>query len=264
MMDPVTVGALSIAAIFLLILLGFHIGVALAAVSFTGVYLITGKCDGGAEHPADDGLQRGDGLRLRGVPALRPDGALRHHGRRHPGPVQCREAQFFLGRVKGGMGIATVIANAVFAAITGVSVASAAVFSKIAYPEMKRLKYDEVRPGDRGGERDPRDADSALGPDDRLRRGHRAVDRKAVRRRHRPRAGGDRRPVAERSGLGRIDPGMVGREAGATGAPVSRSHARAGRVLAVFLLIAPGAGRDLGRALHADRGGGHGGAGGSC
>lgn len=45
-------------------------------------------------------------------------------------------AQVFLGRVRGGIGIATVFANAVFAAITGVSVASAAVFSKIALPEM--------------------------------------------------------------------------------------------------------------------------------
>jgi tripartite ATP-independent transporter DctM subunit len=51
-------------------------------------------------------------------------------------------AQFFLGRIKGGIGIATVIANAIFAAITGVSVASAAVFSKIAFPEMERLQYD--------------------------------------------------------------------------------------------------------------------------
>ena len=46
------------------------------------------------------------------------------------------------GRIRGGIGIATVIANAVFAAITGVSVASAAVFSKLAIPEMERLDYD--------------------------------------------------------------------------------------------------------------------------
>src|SRR3990167_2454149 len=44
--------------------------------------------------------------------------------------------------IRGGLGIATVFANAVFAAITGVSVASAAVFSKIALPEMERLHYD--------------------------------------------------------------------------------------------------------------------------
>jgi len=51
-------------------------------------------------------------------------------------------AQVLLGRVRGGIGIATVFADAVFAAITGVSVASAAVFSKIALPEMERLQYD--------------------------------------------------------------------------------------------------------------------------
>jgi tripartite ATP-independent transporter DctM subunit len=51
-------------------------------------------------------------------------------------------AQALLGRVRGGIGIATVFANAVFAAITGVSVASAAVFSKVALPEMERLNYD--------------------------------------------------------------------------------------------------------------------------
>jgi tripartite ATP-independent transporter DctM subunit len=51
-------------------------------------------------------------------------------------------AQVVLGRVRGGIGIATVFANAVFAAITGVSVASAAVFSKVALPEMQRLHYD--------------------------------------------------------------------------------------------------------------------------
>jgi tripartite ATP-independent transporter DctM subunit len=51
-------------------------------------------------------------------------------------------AQVMFGRVRGGIGIATIIANAIFAAITGVSVASAAIFSKIAIPEMERLNYD--------------------------------------------------------------------------------------------------------------------------
>lgn len=47
-----------------------------------------------------------------------------------------------LKKVRGGVGIATVLANAVFAAITGVTVASAAVFTKIALPQMLRLKYN--------------------------------------------------------------------------------------------------------------------------
>jgi tripartite ATP-independent transporter DctM subunit len=43
--------------------------------------------------------------------------------------------------VRGGLGIATVFANAVFAAVTGISIASAAVFTKVAVPEMIRLGY---------------------------------------------------------------------------------------------------------------------------
>jgi tripartite ATP-independent transporter DctM subunit len=52
-----------------------------------------------------------------------------------------RAAQRIFGRVYGGLGVATVAANAVFAAITGISIASAAIFSKIAVPEMVRQGY---------------------------------------------------------------------------------------------------------------------------
>jgi tripartite ATP-independent transporter DctM subunit len=52
-----------------------------------------------------------------------------------------RAAQLIFGRVRGGLGVATVAANAMFAAITGISIASAAIFSKIAVPEMVRQGY---------------------------------------------------------------------------------------------------------------------------
>jgi C4-dicarboxylate transporter DctM subunit len=45
-------------------------------------------------------------------------------------------------RIPGRLAIATVLANAVFAFVTGVSIAAAAAFSRIAYPEMKRYGYD--------------------------------------------------------------------------------------------------------------------------
>jgi tripartite ATP-independent transporter DctM subunit len=50
-------------------------------------------------------------------------------------------AQRIFGRVYGGLGVATVAANAVFAAITGISIAAAAIFTKIAVPEMVRHGY---------------------------------------------------------------------------------------------------------------------------
>ena len=52
-----------------------------------------------------------------------------------------RAAQTIFGRIYGGLGIATVAANAVFAAITGISIAAAAIFTKIAVPEMVRQGY---------------------------------------------------------------------------------------------------------------------------
>jgi tripartite ATP-independent transporter DctM subunit len=50
-------------------------------------------------------------------------------------------AQSLLRRIRGGLGMATVAANAVFAAVTGISIASAAVFTKVAVPEMVRHGY---------------------------------------------------------------------------------------------------------------------------
>ncbi len=44
--------------------------------------------------------------------------------------------------VPGRLAVATVLANAIFAFVTGVSIAAAAAFSRIAYPEMKRHGYD--------------------------------------------------------------------------------------------------------------------------
>ena len=47
-----------------------------------------------------------------------------------------------MSRIPGRLAIATVFANAVFAFVTGVSIAAAAAFSRIAYPEMKKHGYD--------------------------------------------------------------------------------------------------------------------------
>jgi C4-dicarboxylate transporter DctM subunit len=45
--------------------------------------------------------------------------------------------------IPGRMAAATVLANAGFASVSGVAIASAATFSRIAYPEMRRLGYDK-------------------------------------------------------------------------------------------------------------------------
>ncbi|MEL0105970.1 MAG: TRAP transporter large permease [Rhodospirillales bacterium] len=46
-----------------------------------------------------------------------------------------------LKRLPGRLAVATVLGNAIFSFVTGVSIASAAAFSRIAYPQMKRFGY---------------------------------------------------------------------------------------------------------------------------
>ena len=140
MIDPVTVGALSIAAIFILILAGFHIGVALAVVSFSGVYLITGKFRVAASILQTTAYNGVNDYIFAVIPLFVVMGLFATQSGATRDLFDAAEA--LLRRVRGGVGAATVIANAIFAAITGVSVASAAVFSKLAIPEMNRLGYD--------------------------------------------------------------------------------------------------------------------------
>ena len=54
-----------------------------------------------------------------------------------------RSANAFLGHLRGGLGIATIAACGGFAAICGSSVATAATFSRVAYPEMRRYGYPQ-------------------------------------------------------------------------------------------------------------------------
>src|SRR6187399_1811641 len=54
-----------------------------------------------------------------------------------------RAANTFVGHWRGGLGIATIGACGAFAAISGSSVATAATFSAVAYPEMRRFGYPQ-------------------------------------------------------------------------------------------------------------------------
>ncbi|MBO0765302.1 MAG: TRAP transporter large permease [Hyphomicrobiaceae bacterium] len=140
-MDPITIGVGSLVVVTVLILLGMHIGVALAITSFVGVYLIGGMrssvpmsmlANTSYNAIADYVFAVIPLFVLMGLLAMAA-GATRE---------LFQAARAMLGRTGGGVGIATVVANAIFAAVTGVSVASAAIFSRLAVPEMNRLNYN--------------------------------------------------------------------------------------------------------------------------
>ena len=62
-------------------------------------------------------------------------------------------ARRWVGWVPGGLAVATVFATAGFAAVSGASTATAAVFSRVAIPDMLRNRYDRRMNSrcDRGG-----------------------------------------------------------------------------------------------------------------
>ena len=51
-------------------------------------------------------------------------------------------ARTWLGKVRGGLLYTTVVANTLFGAVSGIPAAGNVVFSKIAYPELKKNGYD--------------------------------------------------------------------------------------------------------------------------
>ena len=55
-----------------------------------------------------------------------------------------RAAYSFIGHLKGGLAMATILACAGFGAICGSSIATAATFAKVAYPSMRRFGYKDT------------------------------------------------------------------------------------------------------------------------
>lgn len=139
-MDPTTIGFISIAVLIVMILMGFHIGVALSTVSLATLCIMRGSFDIGTSMLVTTAYS---GV-MDYVFAVIPLFVLMGLAATESGAIRelFDASQIMLRGVRGGLGIATVIANAIFAAITGVSVASAAVFSRLAIPEMQRLNYD--------------------------------------------------------------------------------------------------------------------------
>lgn len=139
-MDPLTLGLLSIAVLVVLILLGFHIAVALSLTSFGVLYLLTGKFRVAVTVLETTSYSAIMDYVFAVIPFFVLMGLLTTASGATSELFQAAERM--TRRVAGGLGISTVIANTVFAAITGVSVASAAVFSKVAVPEMEKLNYN--------------------------------------------------------------------------------------------------------------------------
>jgi C4-dicarboxylate transporter DctM subunit len=137
-MSDLTLGFLAIGVMLTFIVLGMHIGVALIVTSFAAVWVlrspeIAARFVGAASNDAIRDYLFGV------VPLFVLMGMFVSVS--GVGRDTFDVFQWLLRRLRGGLGLATVGANAVFAAITGISIASASVFTKVAVPEMIRHGY---------------------------------------------------------------------------------------------------------------------------
>jgi tripartite ATP-independent transporter DctM subunit len=138
-MTGIEVGLFSIVAILILIYAGMYVPVALGLVSFTAVWYLRGSLEAptylvtlAASNSLEDYV-------FGVIPLFVVMGLVVSHA--GMGRDIYQVANQLLRKVRGGLGVATVAANAAFAAITGVSIASASVFTRVAVPEMMRFGY---------------------------------------------------------------------------------------------------------------------------
>ena len=137
-MDPLTVGYVCIAALFLLLFAGVPVGIAMAVVGAAGMYFGVG---------IDFMLGQ-----LRSLPyavtsnyayAVLPLFVLMGIFAELAGLTESifRAADIWLRRVRGGLYQAVVVGSAIFAAISGSTIVNAVVFTRVAFPEMMKYGY---------------------------------------------------------------------------------------------------------------------------
>ncbi len=142
-MFEVNTAILLIVSLVVLVAIGVHIAIALGMSSALGIFLVTGA-DIHAFHSVQAMLAATAYEAIRAyVFAVIPLFMLMGEFIGKSGTVTdvYRGINRLLHRIPGRLAIATVVGNALFSFVTGVSIASAAAFSRIAYPEMKRHGY---------------------------------------------------------------------------------------------------------------------------
>ncbi len=136
---PIEVGIYSLIAMVILVLLGMPIAIVLMSLSYLGIWIIRS-----GEFMAINtlGLAASSGVasyEFGVIPLFIMMGLILEKA--DVGRDAFSVAATLTRKIRGGLGMATVFANALFACIVGSSVASAAVFSRIAAPAMVAHGY---------------------------------------------------------------------------------------------------------------------------
>ena len=139
MLSPEMLGILGLIAMLILLALGVHIGIILAAIGFIGSGLMIGFSKSMSMLVSTPFYTATD-YSFVVLPMFILMGELAFQG--GIGTLLYSTASKWLGRLHGGLAMATAAASAAFGAITGSTLASAATFGKVAVPEMERYNYD--------------------------------------------------------------------------------------------------------------------------
>ncbi len=142
-MFEVNIAVILVICLVALVAIGVHIAIALGMTSALGIFMVTGG-DSYAFRTVQTMLAATAYEAIRDfVFAVIPLFLLMGEFISKSGTVTdvYRGINRMLRRLPGRLAIATVVGNALFSFVTGVSIASAATFSRIAYPEMKRFGY---------------------------------------------------------------------------------------------------------------------------
>jgi tripartite ATP-independent transporter DctM subunit len=139
-MDRFEVGVIGAVAVAVLILLRMPIGIALAMVSFVGIWAAT-NLNAAFGMLSAIPYQFVANWSFSAIPMFLLMGFIASHAGLTSGLFNLMKV--LLWRVPGGLACASVGACALFAAASGSSVATAAAMGKIAIPEMRKAGYDD-------------------------------------------------------------------------------------------------------------------------
>ncbi len=139
-MSSIAIGYIGIGAVVVLLALRIPIGIALALVSFVGVWQIRGL-DVAYGLVADVPYDFAASWELSAIPMFLLMGSIAYHA--GLSATLFRAARMWLSGLPGGLAIASNFACAAFAAASGSSAATAAAMGRIAIPEMLREGYDK-------------------------------------------------------------------------------------------------------------------------
>jgi len=140
-LDRVAIGFCAMAALLVLVTLGMPIAFSLMITSFVGIWLVR---DNMMVSINSVGISASSAVRSYGIgvlPLFVLMGLLLD--RAGVGRDAFQIMALLVRRIVGGLGVATVGANAIFASITGSSIASATVFSRIAVRPMTEAGYSK-------------------------------------------------------------------------------------------------------------------------